>query len=208
MQTIALYLRTSSDLQRQANSIEAQRHAIHGYLASKGIDLAQCVEYPDDGESGATMNRPQWKALNAAIDKGEHSQVIFYAIDRAARTPLGLLEWIERTRNKIKVTFIVEGLDTTTPMGECVLTILAAIGKLNRQRTARDTSNRIRAKLLKGEPWGGAKVIDPSRPGCRRFTDEEEATIAARARETSVKGAAREFKCHPLTVQKMLKRAG
>ena len=201
----AIYCRVSTDLQ----SVDMQRQALAQHLQREGVAYEACAEYVDEGWSGKNQKRPAWEALNKALHEGAHDTVYIYSLSRAGRSAAQVLTWLETVRARdVRVVFIKENYDLSTPMGRLALTIMAGVAEMEREQIAERTKEGIKAHRHKGAQWGGAKVIDPSRPGCRRFTDEEEATIAARARETSVKGAAREFKCHPLTVQRMLKRAG
>lgn len=179
---IAIYTRVSSEAQVEAESIESQRFAIRGYLASKGIPIEHTKEYADDGYSGKNLDRPQWKELNAAIDRGEHTHVIAYSLDRAGRTVVPILEWMARMNTLgVKVTFVVEGFDTTTPTGEFCLTVMLALAQLQRKQIVRNTLNGLAYRRAQGLPHGvNAKPPRPGHKGYRRFTDTEEAQIMAR----------------------------
>ena len=61
--TVAIYLRVSSDDQRQRGTIESQRTTLVEYAEREGWEY---VIYEDDGISGATIaNRPGMKSLLA-----------------------------------------------------------------------------------------------------------------------------------------------
>ena len=66
----ALYLRLSRDDggDAESNSIQTQRMMLQRYARENGF--ARCSEYIDDGWSGTSFERPQFKRMIEDIEEG------------------------------------------------------------------------------------------------------------------------------------------
>ncbi|KKL19083.1 hypothetical protein LCGC14_2469000 [marine sediment metagenome] len=86
--TTAVYLRVSSTDQ----SVETQRLRIQKWLDQQEIEVEPSNWYADEC-SGATMDRPDFGRLQAAVFAGNVDRVVMYSLDRFARTMIdGLVE--------------------------------------------------------------------------------------------------------------------
>ena len=85
-----------------------------------------------DKLSGKDTNRPQ---LNAMIDYvREGDTVVVSEYSRLARSTRDLIDIIETLQNKgVTVISMKEKLDTSTPQGEFMLTVLAGVATLERK---------------------------------------------------------------------------
>ena len=81
----ALYERLSHDDEQigDSNSIVNQKILLEGYAAQHGF--TNCVHYTDDGWSGGTFDRPDWKRLIADIEAGKVGCVIAKDMSRIGR---------------------------------------------------------------------------------------------------------------------------
>ena len=73
----ALYERLSRDDEMSAgdsNSIIHQKQMLEAYAAQHGF--SNCAHYTDDGWSGGSFDRPDWKRLIADIEAGKVGCVI------------------------------------------------------------------------------------------------------------------------------------
>ena len=74
--TVALYLRLSKEDEfldeletGESNSIMSQRELLRGSLMEYGLSDGNIVEYIDDGYSGTTFERPDWKRLTESRER-------------------------------------------------------------------------------------------------------------------------------------------
>lgn len=168
--TTYAYCRVSSDRQVDNNGTDAQRHAITAWATSQGVQIAEGDWYADDGVSGKSMSRAGWEAMIAKLQKGD--AVVLYDLSRAGRTLLGLCQWFEDMgAREVRVVFVKDGLDLGTAFGKMTAQIMGAICEWQRQDIIAKSRQGIRARIARGQKWGGSLVVRNAR-GCSRLTDE------------------------------------
>jgi DNA invertase Pin-like site-specific DNA recombinase len=148
-QTIA-YVRVSTDDQtteNQKRTIEAR------YSVSRW--------FRDDGISGGVpaAKRPGLASLLDYVRDGD--VVIVTAIDRLGRDTIDVLSTVETIKGKgASVVSMREGFDLATPAGEFMLTMLAAVAKLERENIRIRQMAGIERARADGRNLGRVKTID------------------------------------------------
>lgn len=121
-------------------------------------DWTVVAEYADEGISGTkdAGERPGLAALLAAVDASEVDAVIVLALDRLGRKTRLVLDLIEQfTAAAVVLVSCKESLDTTTPQGQFVLTMFAALAQLERDTIVeRTTAGREARAAIDGEKGG------------------------------------------------------
>src|SRR5437870_7912310 len=127
---VAVYARVSTGDQ----SCEPQLRDLREYVAARGW---QAEEYVDVGVSGARQRRPALDRLLAAVKARRVDIVVVAAFDRFGRSVRHLVETLGLFRH-LGVEFISlrEQIDTGSPLGQAVFTIIAAIAQLERSLIA------------------------------------------------------------------------
>lgn len=169
MGAVVGYLRVSTDDQ----TTSAQRHQIESrYKVDRW--------FSDDAVSGATKaeRRDGFSQLLSYIREGD--TLIVYAIDRLGRDTVDVLETVERLRAEgVAIVSIREGFELGTPIGKAMLTMLAAIGELERSNIkARQMAGIMKARA-EGRRLGRAKTIDDRAVALWRFENNETITRTA-----------------------------
>ena len=95
----AVYTRKSTDegLEKEFNSLDAQREACEAYIASQRSEGWVLVHdrYDDGGVSGGTLERPALKRLLADIEAGLVDVVVVYKIDRLSRSLMDFAKLVQ-----------------------------------------------------------------------------------------------------------------
>jgi DNA invertase Pin-like site-specific DNA recombinase len=122
--------------------------------------------YRDEGESGAKRSRPRLDAMLAEIRRGKFAAVVVYRYDRFARSSSHLITTLDEFR-QLGVDFVSihEAVDTSTPSGRAMFTILAAFAEMEREiireRVASGIEQARRKGVVIGRPprvWDRAKA--------------------------------------------------
>ena len=98
--------------------------------------------YEDENQSGVKQSRPSLDRMMKDVRAGLIEKVIVYSFSRYARSVTHLLRALEEFR-KLNVGFvsITESIDTNTPLGAAVFTILGAVAQLERDLIADGIKN-------------------------------------------------------------------
>jgi DNA invertase Pin-like site-specific DNA recombinase len=158
----AVYTRKSTDegLDREFNTLDAQRDACEAYAASQrqeGWTLLR-DHYDDGGFSGGTLERPALQRLLRDIERVEVDVVVVYKIDRLSRSLMDFSKLVE-TFEAHGVTFvsITQSFNTTTSMGRLTLNILLSFAQFEREVIGERIRDKFAASRARGM-WMGGKV--------------------------------------------------
>jgi site-specific DNA recombinase len=145
---VAVYLRVSTEEQRERQSIATQRD-----FASRYCDLHQhtvYANYADDGVTGTLPleQRPAGIQLLADARNGKFDQLLVFKLDRLGRdTRLILNAVAELEKYGVRVRSMTEEFDTATATGRLMLTMLSGFAaherELIRERSVAGTNRRV-----------------------------------------------------------------
>ncbi|EYB69097.1 hypothetical protein DEIPH_ctg011orf0065 [Deinococcus phoenicis] len=136
--TARLYSRVSSRTQvTDGFSLPAQRAKLQAWADYQGLTPVQ--HYEDAGLSGKRDDRPGLAALLLDLQPGD--VVATYSLSRLARGgAVQLLGIVRDIRDRgARLVFLAESIDTDTPTGRLMLTILAALAELEIEQTRERT---------------------------------------------------------------------
>jgi DNA invertase Pin-like site-specific DNA recombinase len=157
----AIYARVSTIGQGQ--SPEMQVRELREYCERRGWQLV--AEYIDTGISGAKDSRPELDKLMADAHRRRFDAVVVWKFDRFARSVSHLLRALENF-NALGVGFVSlsEQIDTSTPTGKMIFTVLGAVAELERSLIAERVRAGLRNARAKGRRLGRPPVrVDTSR---------------------------------------------
>jgi DNA invertase Pin-like site-specific DNA recombinase len=158
----AIYTRKSTDegLDREFNTLDAQREACEAYVASQRAEGWTLVadRYDDGSFSGGTLERPALQRLLRDIEQCRVDVVVVYKIDRLSRSLMDFLKLVE-TFEAHGVTFvsITQSFNTTTSMGRLTLNILLSFAQFEREVIGERIRDKFAASRARGM-WMGGKV--------------------------------------------------
>ena len=110
----ALYERLSRDDDQEgdSNSIVTQKRLLESYATEHGF--SNCVHYTDDGWSGGTFERPDWKRMIADIEAGKVGAVLVKDMSRVGRDYLqtGFYTEVFFQKHNVRFIAIYSGVDS------------------------------------------------------------------------------------------------
>jgi DNA invertase Pin-like site-specific DNA recombinase len=192
---VALYTRVSSLDQ----SNEGQEHELLEYAERRGWTVAEVYR---DKISGIKNSRPALDKLLADAKKGQFSYTLVWRIDRLGRSVSHLLEVLETLKAlDIKFVSLTEAIDTSTPTGMMVFTVLAAVASLERSILV----ERIRLGISNAKRRG----VRLGRPALKKLGPEEITKIRAeRLRGSTIRQLAQAHGASVWTIHKLCSKQG
>jgi DNA invertase Pin-like site-specific DNA recombinase len=178
---IALYARVSTLDQTCDN----QLHDLREYCCARGWTAVR--EFIDQGISGSKEKRPALDKLMAEVKARRVDVVVVAAFDRFGRSVRHLVDALELFRHLfVEFVSLREQIDTGSPLGAAVFTIIAAIAQLERSLIV----ERVKAGLRRARAEG-------KRLGRPRVHVDERAVKRCVARGLPVRVAAKELGISP-----------
>jgi len=152
----ALYARVSTT--NHGQDMNMQLRELREYCERRGWHIAG--EYTDAGISGSKDSRPELNRLMTDAHKPRFDVVCVWRFDRFARSVSHLLRALE-TFNALGIAFISlsEQMDTTTPTGKMIFTVLGAVAELERSLIAERVCAGLRNARAKGKRLGRPRMI-------------------------------------------------
>lgn len=151
---ICLYARVSTDM--QTGGLESQVRAMREYCRANNIVEAEL--FTDENQSGAKSSRPALDRMMAMVRNKEVDKVICYSLSRLGRSTTHLLKLMDEMNNfNVKFISLSERLETETPAGRMIFTVLAAVSQLERELIAERVRNGLANARAKGKQIGRVK---------------------------------------------------
>lgn len=117
--------------------------------------------YVDNGVSGARASRPNFDRALDAIEEGD--TLVITTLDRLGRSTRNMLAFAEELRGRgagLRVLNLGGGdVDTATPMGSMLFTIMAALGQMEHEIKRERVLDSIAKRRNAGKNLGGRPRI-------------------------------------------------
>ena len=118
----------------------AQRPDVDRWLKGQGV-AKNAARFFEDKETGRTLARPAFDALQTAIFNGEIKTVVVWKLDRLSRKQRDginiLADWCEQG---VRVVSVTQQLDLSGTIGRTIAAVLFGLGEIelehNRERQA------------------------------------------------------------------------
>ncbi|HVA16204.1 MAG TPA: recombinase family protein [Candidatus Dormibacteraeota bacterium] len=155
-QRAAMYARVSTT--NHGQDVNMQTRELEQFAQARGWHVVD--QYLDAGVSGAKDSRPELNRLMTDAHRRKFDVVIVWKFDRFARSVSHLLRALE-TFNALGIAFVSlsEQMDTTTPTGKMVFTVLGAVAELERSLIAERVRAGLRNARTKGKTLGRPRTI-------------------------------------------------
>jgi DNA invertase Pin-like site-specific DNA recombinase len=145
----ALYLRVSTADQKP----DLQDDGLRRYAARAGLEIVG--DYCDVAVSGRREGRPRLNALMAAARNREIDCVLVWKFDRFARSTRHLLSALEEFDHLgVRFVSVQDQVDTDSPMGRAMFTIIAAMAELESSLISERVTAGMAAAAARGKHLG------------------------------------------------------
>jgi DNA invertase Pin-like site-specific DNA recombinase len=166
---VAIYTRVSTLDQ----SDEGQKHDLMEYAKNRGWKVAHIYS---DRVSGTKTSRPALDEMLIAAKRRKFDRLLVWRVDRLGRSVSHLLVVLETLRAlDIEFISLSEAIDTSTPTGKMVFTVLGAVAELERSITV----ERVRMGLENAKRKG----VKLGRPAVKTFDAREISEIRKERRD-------------------------
>jgi site-specific DNA recombinase len=155
---VALYLRVSTEEQRERQSIATQNDFALRYCALHQLQIHQT--YSDDGVSGTVPVelRPLGRRLLEDAQLHKFDQLLIFKLDRLGRDTRLILNTVaELEKHGVRVRSMTEEFDTATSTGRLMLTMLSGFAAHERE-LIRERSMAGSNRLAEAGTWLGGVV--------------------------------------------------
>lgn len=138
------YARVSTEAQNLSRQIDA----LHAY----GVD-----ELYTEKMTGTKANRPELDKVRLRMRKGDI--VVVESLSRLGRSTRDLLNLLDEFENNgVQLISLKEAIDTATPTGKLLVTVLSAISQFERDLIVQRTEEGLRAARARGRKGGRPKT--------------------------------------------------
>ncbi len=184
---VAVYARVSTKDQ----SVDMQMNDLERYTRERGFSVFKI--YQDSGISGTKESRPALDELMNDARKKKFGVVLVWRFDRFARSTKHLVTALYEFRN-LGIDFISyqENIDTSSPLGEAIFTIISAMSKLERD-------------IIAERKWGLRKAkASEERLGRPKIKVDTDKVMEYRKQDKSIRQIASEMNLSKGAVQRTL----
>lgn len=154
------YVRISRDRENET-STDSQRAAIEAYCASQGWQVVKIVVEPGRSAfKSSRTSRPGFREAMHLVTTGAANTLVTWKVDRTARNTLDLLTFVQELEaHGAEFVSVTEAFDTATPMGQAMLTIIAALAQMeSAQKSERATEWHHHRRASGAAPAGPAAL--------------------------------------------------
>ena len=151
----AIYARVSTSA---GQNVDSQLYELREYCERRKWKVWR--EYVDIGISGTKEKRRELDKLLEHAHRRKFDAVVVWKFDRFARSVSHLLRALETFRAQgIEFVSLSEQVDTSTPMGKMVFTVLGAVAELERSLIVERVRAGIRNARAKGKKLGRPRKL-------------------------------------------------
>lgn len=141
----AVYCRLSKDdgTESESNSIQTQKQMLRRYASEKGFLIYD--EYVDDGYSGTTFERPEFKRMMHDIEQGRINVILTKDLSRLGRNNARIAHYTEIffPENDVRYIAVNDGIDTFCGDNE-----IMPFKSIVNEYYAKDISKKIRSSFV------------------------------------------------------------
>lgn len=157
---MVLYVRVSTEEQARSRlGLEAQQAELERAAEYQDWQILELV--CDEGRSGKDLERPGLRHALELIAAGDADGLAVAKLDRLSRSVIDagmLAEWFKDAGARLVALDL--NIDTNTPSGRMVFSVLSAVAQWERETIAQRTRDGLAQLRAQGKPTGRPAVVD------------------------------------------------
>lgn len=156
---IIAYTRVSTAEQGDSGlGLDAQRRTVEAEADRRGWGHIGLVA--EVGSGGSMAKRPLLADVLARLDAGEADALVVARLDRLSRSMLDFARIMDRSAERGWALIALDlGVDTTTPVGSMVASVIAATNAYTRDLIRQNTREALAAKKAQGARLGRPSAL-------------------------------------------------
>lgn len=159
-QKAAIYLRISQDREMDGLAIERQRQDCERLAAFRGWDVVETYTDQSKSATDRTKVRKHYNRMVEDYHAGKFTAIVCYDLDRLARQPRQLEDWIDAAEIRGLALVTANGdADLTTDGGRMYARIKAAVARAEMERKSARQSAAQRQRATLGKPPKGMRPM-------------------------------------------------
>lgn len=153
------YIRVSTSEQADSGlGLEAQKVAIEGEAIRRGWNLVHV--FTDTASGRSLSHRPGLEEALAMLETGGAAALIVSKLDRLSRSTKDFGTMMERAQRRGWAPVVLDlGVDTTTPAGEMVASVMMSVAQWERRIIGQRTREALAAKRAQGATLGRPRQL-------------------------------------------------
>ena len=176
----AIYTRksTSAGLEKDFNSLDAQREACEAYIKTRVHEGWELLAEPfdDGGYTGANTERPGFQKLLGWVVRQRVDVVVVYKVDRLSRSLVDFAQVLDQfNRHEVGFVSVTQHFSTTDPVGRLTMNMLMSFAEFEREMITERIRDKVRAARRKGQWTGGNAPLGYRSEKAHLLVHEEEA---------------------------------
>lgn len=157
-------------------------------LQEDALQKAGTERIYSEKESGGKWNRTELEKCLDHLRPGD--TLIVYKLDRLARSTKQLIDIADRLKeDDIELVSLNEQLDTRTPIGKAMFSMIGVMAELERDMIKERTQAGLQAARARGRKGGRPKMDQSKVERALQLYDEERLTVREITNETGVSKA-------------------
>jgi site-specific DNA recombinase len=166
---VGIYARFSTDLQDE-RSIEDQVRRCREYVKQQGGNPQGAQVFPDFAQSGASLERPGFEAMMAAVDAGRINVIVTEDMSRISRDFADSAQIFKRLQFlKVPLIGVADGIDTSSKHAKLSFTVKSLVADIYlddlRDKTLRGLEGRALAGFATGNVAYGYHTVPVEEAG-------------------------------------------
>lgn len=193
----AIYIRVSTEEQKQGHSLEAQESMLQDFAEKKGYEIFDV--YSDGGYSGKNFDRPEIQRLFGDIANDKIDVILVWKVDRLSRNNTDVVSLIDKDltpRNKRLIITSID-MDSSSPTGHMFISLLSTFARYERA-TIIDRVNAGMQKRAEKGYWNGGSILGYDSVDKKLIINEQESEIVQEIFKLRAEGKGYKFIAHTL----------